>query len=513
MSRSCIHNAVLLGLIIGIILSGISVPALSAEDASPSSLGISGVKFDDRNGDGFLDNGEPALPGWTIRLDSPDASLAATTDKLGRYSFSGLKPGRYAITEDAKPGWLQTVPGCRAFEVALTDKSAHNLNFGDISKSRSVAAQPDRNVLMHMDRDDLRSWADTYKALPKVSLSPDLETTWESNHPSGEEFSLLNYLSYCPKERNQLRCGNCWTWACTGIVEIELAAETGIRDRLSVQYISSELGGCRGGSLELFCDLLKRSGRVVPWSNANAQWQDGGGACTDGSCVPADTISTNPSYPVLSARALAIPTMGMGKEAAISNIKNVLHQKKAVFFSILFPTKEDTRTFLDFWRKGTESQVINIDYACGKPLNENEASAHAVLCVGYNDTDPNNRYWIMLNSWGVSTGRQSGIFRVNMDMDYDGTYQSPDGDGSYQAFIWGTLDVLFPDSLKSASSSDAAMYSSLGGMNVTSSGNAENTLGEATYGAANSGAANGSGPGSKGIWEPINLEKMNVFSK
>ena len=26
---------------------------------------------------------------------------------------------------------------------------------------------------------------------------------------------------------------------------------------------------------------------------------------------------------------------------------------------------------------------------------------YAVLCVGYNDDDPNNSYWIMLNSWGT----------------------------------------------------------------------------------------------------------------
>ena len=61
-----------------------------------------------------------------------------------------------------------------------------------------------------------------------------------------------------------------------------------------------------------------------------------------------------------------------------------------------------------------------------------------MLCVGYNDDDPNNAYWIMLNSWGTTENRVNGTFRVDMDMNYD----CADSDGEYSLY-WQTLDVEF----------------------------------------------------------------------
>ena len=71
-----------------------------------------------------------------------------------------------------------------------------------------------------------------------------------------------------------------------------------------------------------------------------------------------------------------------------------------------------------------------------------KAGGHGVLCVGYNDDDPENRYWIMLNSWGVSGGgRPNGIFRMDMDMNYDGRFYIA-GEPEY-SFYWQTLDIAF----------------------------------------------------------------------
>ena len=82
---------------------------------------------------------------------------------------------------------------------------------------------------------------------------------------------------------------------------------------------------------------------------------------------------------------------------------------------------------------------------CGRSYDYLSGGGHAVLCVGYDDTDPNNRYWIMLNSWGTTTGRPAGLFRVNMDMNYDCAY----ADIGY-AFYWMTLDMSYPDSENNA---------------------------------------------------------------
>ena len=47
----------------------------------------------------------------------------------------------------------------------------------------------------------------------------------------------------------------------------------------------------------------------------------------------------------------------------------------------------------------------------------------------------------MLNSWGTTTGRPAGLFRVNMDMNYDCSYT----DLGY-AFSWMTLDMSYQES-------------------------------------------------------------------
>ncbi|WP_048145449.1 C1 family peptidase [Methanosphaerula palustris] len=59
----------------------------------------------------------------------------------------------------------------------------------------------------------------------------------------------------------------------------------------------------------------------------------------------------------------------------------------------------------------------------GQTWNSNASGGHAVLCVSYDDTDSNNRYWILVNSRGTADGsRPHGIFRMKMDVDYSATY-------------------------------------------------------------------------------------------
>jgi hypothetical protein len=77
---------------------------------------ISGIKYNDLDGDGQRDPGEPGLAGWTIFLDrdadgalDPDET-STTTDADGRYSFTGLLPGAYTVAEVQQAGWTQTSP-------------------------------------------------------------------------------------------------------------------------------------------------------------------------------------------------------------------------------------------------------------------------------------------------------------------------------------------------------------------------------------------------------------------
>ncbi|MCH8193756.1 MAG: hypothetical protein IIA65_07045, partial [Planctomycetes bacterium] len=66
---------------------------------------IHGLKWEDINGNGQKDPGEPGLPGWTISLNT---GQWVSTDANGHYAFIGLTPGDYVVTEESRPDWVQT---------------------------------------------------------------------------------------------------------------------------------------------------------------------------------------------------------------------------------------------------------------------------------------------------------------------------------------------------------------------------------------------------------------------
>ena len=71
-----------------------------------------GYKWNDLNGDGTWDEGEPPIPGVGIELRTGEGVMASTTtDAEGYYEFSGLSAGDYTVNEVCKPGWIQTYPG------------------------------------------------------------------------------------------------------------------------------------------------------------------------------------------------------------------------------------------------------------------------------------------------------------------------------------------------------------------------------------------------------------------
>ena len=426
----------------------------SAPFDSESDLSINGTNFYDENGNGFMDPGETGLPGWTIRLIQDGDEIAnAVTDELGGYRFSDLAPGSYVVLEDLQPEWNQTAPGGGWYEITLTDRDAQRYDFGNYNGSVDRLLAEFEYPLMRPSPEQMKRWVEEYEAAPKAPLDPNVTARLEAQ-PLGY-FSLLGHLQYTPSERNQGSCGDCWAWAGTGVMEIGLDVQRGVKDRLSVQYLNSNFNGgsgeewaCCGGWLSDVANFYSATDKAIPWTNANAHWQDGARSCEDyQTSVPGSAITTSPSYPINSIEAQSITTFGPGvtQEQAISNIKNVLNQNKAVWFAFFLPTNTEWNAFTNFWSYQPETAVWNPSFPSGKSLINGEFAGHAVLCVGYDDTDPYNRYWIMLNSWGAPSNRPNGLFRVSMDMDYDNTYYDPNNGVSYYAFYWQTLGLDYPD--------------------------------------------------------------------
>jgi len=80
----------------------------------PSTCGtISGTKYNDLNGNGQRDLGEPGLAGWTIEVYKKSGNdwifvTSVTTGAGGNYTASGLQyhpAEQYLVKEIVKPGW------------------------------------------------------------------------------------------------------------------------------------------------------------------------------------------------------------------------------------------------------------------------------------------------------------------------------------------------------------------------------------------------------------------------
>jgi hypothetical protein len=111
---------VLAGIVLLLALGG-ARPAAAAE--------IHGVKWNDANGNGVKDAGEPGLPDWKIFLDSNENGLWDSgetyqmTDADGNYAFAGLSEGTYLVGEVAQSGWDQTFPGAAPAMATMKKKT------------------------------------------------------------------------------------------------------------------------------------------------------------------------------------------------------------------------------------------------------------------------------------------------------------------------------------------------------------------------------------------------------
>ncbi|MFZ3147703.1 MAG: C1 family peptidase [Methanothrix sp.] len=429
--------------------SAFGADPISSDAAAPS---LNGTAFRDVNGDGFFSPGEVGLANSTIRLMLEGTEISNTaTNESGQYFFGNLAPGRYELMADPFSGWNLTAPGAGRYEVTLSDKSGFGLDFGYFAPTNLTASLLARVYpIMRPTREDAGLWAGQYNASAKAYLSPEISAKMASAPVTS--FSLLDRLKYTPSERDQGKCGNCWAWAGTGVMELDYARQKSVSDRLSVQYLVSnynggcgQSGACCGGWLSDLTRFYKAKSMTVPWSNANAHYRDGIQDCGACSVVSASSISTDPHYDLSDISVNTIPTQKLAKEQAITNIKNVLLQGKGIWFAYYLPDGSAWDDFFHFWGDRPESAVWQPDSACGRSFDYKNGGGHAVLCVGYDETDPNNRYWIMLNSWGITSGRPAGLFRMNMDMNYDCSY----GDIGY-AFNWMTLDMSYQEAGNSA---------------------------------------------------------------
>ena len=302
----------------------------------------------------------------------------------------------------------------------------------------------------------------------------------------GAHFDLFQYLQYTPSERNQNpSCGNCWVWADTGVMEIAMAVQNSIKDRLSIQYFDSNYNSgaagnfaCCGGDESSFVSFYQSKLKAIPWSNTNANFQDNSRSCSAGTAVSRTLISETPSYTITSiGPAQQISTYSATDTTNIANIKNVLNQNKAVVFDF-YMVSSDWSTFSSWWSTQPNTAIWSGNFSCGANYNQTWAG-HSVLCVGYDDTntDPTQQYWILLNSWGTTSGRPDGTFRIPMHYNY----QCSDSRGlSYPNTYWYTIPVTFTASISTPTVTNGTGATNTTTTSATLNGNLTSTGSQAT---------------------------------
>ncbi|MEZ6118624.1 MAG: SdrD B-like domain-containing protein [Pirellulaceae bacterium] len=155
---------------------------------------ISGIKFDDINGDGIQQAWEPGLPGWTIFVDvdgnerlSP-GDRTATSAADGSYTITDVPVGAtFNVFEVPKPGWQQTTNGGLPVKIELEPGAVLTGidfgNFEEIDITGTKFSDTNRNGVWDEGENGLEGWT-IYLDLNNNG-EHDADEPWTKTEPDG----------------------------------------------------------------------------------------------------------------------------------------------------------------------------------------------------------------------------------------------------------------------------------------------------------------------------------------
>ncbi|MBM4166181.1 MAG: T9SS type A sorting domain-containing protein [Ignavibacteria bacterium] len=150
---------------------------------------ISGTTFNDLDGDGTKDIGEPGLESWRMRLAGP-VTDSMFTDANGNYSFGNITVGNYTITEALQNGWIHTIPvSPSSYSISVSSgTNATNRDFGNYQIS-SISG----NVFNDLDGDGTKDLGEPGLSNWKIKISGAASDSVYTN--ASGNFSFNNLLA------------------------------------------------------------------------------------------------------------------------------------------------------------------------------------------------------------------------------------------------------------------------------------------------------------------------------
>ncbi|MBM4166035.1 MAG: choice-of-anchor B family protein [Ignavibacteria bacterium] len=181
---------------------------------------ISGIIFNDGNGNGELDEGEPKLSSWKIRLKKNSLLVdSVLSNAKGMYEFSNLLPADYEVSEGVFNGWIQTFPMNGTHFVSLAGGSVvENMNFGNFQQC-SISGM----VFEDENGNGVRNVGDISMHGIKVLLfSPDTLSLVDSAQMTDEGYSFTDLFAGTYFVRVQINEG--WIQTTTNSSAIPLTS-------------------------------------------------------------------------------------------------------------------------------------------------------------------------------------------------------------------------------------------------------------------------------------------------
>jgi hypothetical protein len=94
---------------------------------------ISGLVYNDDEGNGAFDNNDTGLADWKINLEQPTGAIIriVTTSEDGKFAFTDLAAGEYTVSQVMQMGWKLIKPAEGKLAVTITSDNVSGIEFGN----------------------------------------------------------------------------------------------------------------------------------------------------------------------------------------------------------------------------------------------------------------------------------------------------------------------------------------------------------------------------------------------